>query len=314
MPVTVVPLPKADIKRSRRTWYRGIADFLLVVRKFIKDRRYYYYRQGEEFPSLGHGSELPKLVEIETINKCNSTCSFCPVNRDADPRATVRMSETVFRKIIDDLAANDFSDQINLFSNNEPFLDKRIVDFAEYAREKLPRATIQIFSNGTVLDVAKAVRILGAIDILRINNYGATQDLHGNIATIIDHLDRERPDLAQKVSVHMRLLDEFKDSRAGNAPNRVRLALRYRSRCAYPFYQMTIRPDGKISMCCSDALGQVTLGDVTVQSVREAWSDARRRTVQAQMLKGRDTLDVCRSCDNLHVSNPKRVAARDFLN
>lgn len=312
MPVTFVPLPQADIERRQRTRGRQLADLLLVARKLLKDRRY-FWRQGEEFTSLAREARMPRLVELETMNKCNSTCAFCPVNRDADPRPTIRMSDDLFRKIVDDLAANDYADQVNLFSNNEPFLDKRIFDFAEYARQRLPRATLQIFTNGTALDPAKTVRILRSIDILRINNYSTTAELHKNVRAIMDHLDREHPALAPKVIVHMRLLDEFKDTRAGNAPNRARFRAVYRSRCAYPFYQMTVRPDGKVSLCCNDALGQETLADLSVQSVREAWGDERRRKLQALMLQGRDKIDMCRGCDNLHTANPRRVAARAFV-
>lgn len=75
---------------------------------------------------------------------------------------------------------------------------------------------------------------------------------------------------------------------------------------------MVVRPDGKLSLCCNDALGQETLGDLSVQSIREAWNDSRRRTVQDLMLGGRDKLDVCRHCDNQHVAKPARVAGRDF--
>jgi radical SAM protein with 4Fe4S-binding SPASM domain len=75
---------------------------------------------------------------------------------------------------------------------------------------------------------------------------------------------------------------------------------------------MVVRPDGKLSLCCNDALGQETLGDLSAQTLREAWTDNRRRTIQDLMLKGRDKLDICRHCDNHFVAKPKRVANRDF--
>ena len=50
------------------------------------------------------------------------------------------MSEELFRKIIDDLAGMHYTNRIALYSNNEPFLDERIIDFHKYANEKLPHA------------------------------------------------------------------------------------------------------------------------------------------------------------------------------
>ena len=43
-------------------------------------------------------------VEIETINRCNGICSFCPVNRKVDTREFKKMDKSVFEKIINELS------------------------------------------------------------------------------------------------------------------------------------------------------------------------------------------------------------------
>ena len=63
-------------------------------------------------------------VEIETINRCNSTCSFCPVNRLRRPASTVSMSDDLFTRILDDLGSLGYSGKLALHSNNEPLLDE----------------------------------------------------------------------------------------------------------------------------------------------------------------------------------------------
>ncbi|HVH79064.1 MAG TPA: SPASM domain-containing protein [Stellaceae bacterium] len=312
MPVTIFPLARRHANRTLERWAPRLSEFLEQFRLLLKDRRYFYFKQGRSFDGLSNDFPLPRRIDIETISKCNSTCSFCPVNRLSDPRPTMRMSEALYRKIIDDLASHRFAGLLSLYSNNEPFLDKRIFDFAAYARCTLPKARITIFTNGTPLNIAKIEKILPSIDLLRINNYNYTPELHSNIREIVAHLDSSRPELARKVHVFRRLLDERNSNRAGNAPNRRRVVGTYRSRCAYPFFEMVVRPDGKLSLCCNDALGEKTLGDLSVQSVSEAWSDSRRHHVQELMLKGRDKLDICRHCDNQLVAKPKRVAARDL--
>lgn len=313
MAVRIVPVPPGDLNAGLRQWAPGLFRLFSTVAAMIKDRRYFYFRQREAFANIADAFAMPYHVEIETINRCNSTCSFCPVNRLVDPRAPMTMPDSLFRKIIDDLGRMEFAGILNLFSNNEPFLDKRIFGFAEYARAALPRAAIHLYSNGTPLDAAKVERILPHIDGLRINNYATTPDLHANVRKLVDRLNAGPPDAAAEVRVYLRLLDEFKSSRAGNAPNRRDVFGTYRSRCAYPFYQLVIRPDGKSSLCCNDALGQETIGDLAEQTVAQAWNDPRRREVQALMLKGRDKLDICRHCDNLYVAKPTRVAQRDFM-
>ena len=46
--------------------------------------------------------EIPlfKMVNIETINRCNGKCSFCPANIRDEQRELKRMSDYIFEKII----------------------------------------------------------------------------------------------------------------------------------------------------------------------------------------------------------------------
>ena len=50
-----------------------------------------------------------KIIEIETINRCNNICSFCPVNKDNDIRKYQRMSNRVYEKLIDELSSINYS-------------------------------------------------------------------------------------------------------------------------------------------------------------------------------------------------------------
>jgi len=290
------------------THHPGLYEWFKVKRWTLKDR-VLWWRQGRLFHEVARHADRPSHIEIETINRCNGTCSFCPVNRFVDPRESARMPEDLFKRIIDDLKAWHYTGTLNLFSNNEPFLDKRIFAFLDYAREQLPDAYIQIISNGTPLTTAKAVAALEKLSNMVINNYAPQQVLHPNVQEIVDHLNSERPDLAGKLVVGFRNTEEVKTNRAGNAPNRNHTPPDFHSRCAYPFFQMVIRPDGKVSMCCNDALGETTLGDVARDGVRKAWTSQERRDIQVRMLERRDTIALCAKCDNLSWSSPKRVRA-----
>ena len=46
---------------------------------------------------------MPLVVNLETINRCNSTCSFCTANKNAEKRPYKRMDEKLFYSIIDQL-------------------------------------------------------------------------------------------------------------------------------------------------------------------------------------------------------------------
>lgn len=77
----------------------------------------------------------PLSIELETYNRCNNDCAFCPVNRNNDTRKAHYMDEKLFYSIIDQLRIMDYSGSICLYSNNEPLLDKRIFKFVEYAKK-----------------------------------------------------------------------------------------------------------------------------------------------------------------------------------
>jgi radical SAM protein with 4Fe4S-binding SPASM domain len=140
-----------------------------------------------------------------------------------------------------------------------------------------------------------------------INNYAPEQVLHKNIQEVIAYLEAERPDLAAQLTVGYRSKEEVKTNRAGNAPNRKQLPTIFRSRCAYSFFQMVVRPDGRVSLCCNDSLGQETLGDVTARGLRAAWNDPARQEIQELMKAGRHKIDLCATCDNLGWARPRRM-------
>ena len=83
------------------------------------------------------GSAAPLIIEVETLNRCNSTCSFCPVNVHDESREYNKMSESLIEKIGDELEALDYEGFVSLYANNEPLLDERIVDVCRLLEKKL---------------------------------------------------------------------------------------------------------------------------------------------------------------------------------
>ena len=44
-----------------------------------------------------------RIVEIETLNRCNGSCAFCPVNAHQPQRPYAKMETELFEKIIKEL-------------------------------------------------------------------------------------------------------------------------------------------------------------------------------------------------------------------
>lgn len=239
-------------------------------------------------------------IEIETVNRCNGTCSFCPVNRNDDPRPKAVMTQELFESIVDQLAALDYSGRFTTFSNNEPLLDDRIIEFNEYARRKLPNARMHLFTNGTLLTLDKFIALTEVLDELIIDNYQQELKLIKPCARIAEYCE-EHPELKKKVTIVLRKPQEILTSRGGTAPNRKMLLEYGEDRCVLPFKQMIVRPDGKVSLCCNDAIGRYTLGDLSKEKLKDVWYGAAFQEVRRCLYEGRKKWGSCRYCDAFSV-------------
>ena len=294
-------------RRMTYRLYRALPATRLIKRaslpmKVKKLQRLVDARRAELAAEVATGGRHPLFshIEIETINRCNGECGFCPVNRHIDPRPAQRMTDELFRSIIDQLHDLDYRGAVYPYSNNEPLLDTRIFDFVAYARERLPNALLFIYSNGLLLTPEKYLRLAPLVNYFTINNYCNDFKLRDNVREIHELASRD-PALDAKTRVVMRYQQEIMTSRGGQSPNKLDiLPETLPVGCLLPARQVVVRPDGKLSLCCNDALGKITLGDLTTESLADAWWGARYVDIRKRVLDGRDALDLCRHCDTLH--------------
>ncbi len=270
-------------------------------------------------------SELPLTIELETVNRCNYTCTFCPVNALVDPREYRMMSDELLKKIASDLEEVNYSGLLALFSNNEPLLDPRIVDICRLFRQKARKAYIYILTNGTKLTPDLYMRLFEAgLDELQIDNYNDNLQLIKPVARLLEAInplsDPKTEEFKSKTKVFLRGRTEVLTNRGGAAPNKAQETYQtfeylQNTSCAYPFIQLIIRPSGEISMCCNDALGKVTLGNLNDESILEVWKGAKRRAVQRQLqTQGRKALPLCAGCDvSVLAANMTVLCAPRFL-
>lgn len=239
-------------------------------------------------------------IEVETINRCNGNCSFCPVNRSSDPREKAIMTEELFKKIVHQLAEIDYDGRFTTFSNNEPLLDERIVALNQYAREHLPHARMHLFTNGTLFTLDKFIALTDILDELVIDNYQQNLELIKPCREIEAYC-KDHPELGKKVTIVLRKPDEILTSRGGTSPNRKELVQYGKDRCILPYKQMVVRPDGKVSLCCNDAVGKYTLGDVNKESLLDIWYGAKFQMVRKCLYEGRENWGNCKFCDTFQM-------------
>lgn len=238
---------------------------------------------------------LFRFIEIETINRCNGGCSFCAVNRENDPRPLRKMDNGLFRNIVQQLGDLQYDGTLSLYGNNEPLLDKRIFEFAKLTRELVPRARLCIFTNGTLLTIDAFKRLIPVLDRLVIDNYSDALTMHPNVRKVADYW-RENQIPGKEVRIIIRRETEVLTSRAGAAPNRKEVPP-IQSSCLLPFVQMAVRSSGELGRCCADALGTQILGNLSRQSILDAWNSGAYREFRRRLQRGRQHDETCTKCD-----------------
>lgn len=243
-------------------------------------------------------------IEIETINRCNGSCSFCPINKNEDTRKMTKMTEDLFYSIIQQLKGMEYKGRVALYSNNEPFLDDRTVSFVKYARKELPKVFLYIFTNGTLLTLDVFKDIIQDLDFLCLDTYYDNKSDIRELAIneVIDYC--EKNNMTQKVMLQFIDRTALRNNRGGISKNRMEV-YQPKAPCILPFTQMIVRPDGKVSLCCNDALGEYTLGDLNKMTIVEAWnsSDYQRIRSEEGLRYTRQNVEKCRKCDNYSTTN-----------
>lgn len=284
LPLVYNPYEQNKEALSEEEWTNS--DKLSMAIKSVNDEVELMY---DNVPLFSH-------IEIETVNRCNGNCEFCPVNHKDDPRKYAMMSEALFKKIVDQLEELNYSGRFTTFSNNEPLLDDRIIEFNKYARKHLPNARMHLYTNGTLMTVEKFKELVDVLDELIIDNYQQDLKLIKPCTEIVRYCE-EHPELEKKVTIVLRKPKEILTSRGGTAPNRKELKEYSKERCLLPFKQIIVRPTGQISLCCNDAIGKYTLGDLNKEKLTDIWFGPRFQMVRKCLYEGRENWGNCKFCD-----------------
>lgn len=253
----------------------------------------------ELFEEQEKGIPLFKMVNIETQNRCNGTCSFCPANIHDEAREYAKMTDELFEKIASELGELAFSGRVYLNVNNEPLLDKRMPSFIKVLKDKCPSAVICMITNGTLLSAGYLKKLAGAgLNDLTINNYSTHYELNDNIRSILDYVkSHEEQFRSINITINRRYSKEVLSTRAGSAPNKRKKNNRVTEPCLYPFTDIVIFPRGGVGICCNDCLEVTDFGNVSTEPLAEIWNNERFQELRLKMKLGREHYHFCRECD-----------------
>ena len=137
---------------------------------------------------------FPFSIYIETNNRCNFRCRYCPMSRVDYAKISggfKTMGLFEFEKICQDIKAGGKLKVLRFYFMGEPLLNPRLPEMIKMAcRMKLADRT-ELTSNGTLLSAAKSKEIISSgLDYLRISISSVDQRRHKHITQTNVRVDK----------------------------------------------------------------------------------------------------------------------------
>ncbi len=295
-----------------------------------------YEPKIRELKKLGEGNpgNVPifDAIFFEVRTRCNSRCAFCAASIQNETREDVSLPFELYQKAIDELSEMNYSGRIAYHVNNDPLIFRELEKFVDYARTKVPKAWIQILTNGKALTLAKAEALIKVgINEITVNHYN--DDFSAPLPKVLQELReavllkyfkadeivaRLPKDYKEKkvflFAVNRRRLNEVLMSRAGTAPNKKEVSEMPRGFCQFPFTQFNVTADGRVNKCCSDLFFSDVMGNIKDQSIREIWFGEKLNKVRKELLQGnRKAFETCEKCDFYGCKNSPNKLVQYFM-
>lgn len=303
-------LGKPDVQELLEVKFPTLGSVASAVRNEIAFRR------------LSPVSHVLSSVNLELTNHCNLRCTICPVNTTMR-RAKGFMDPAIFRRVIDDNPQLDF---VLAFQWGEPLLHPEFFDLVRYAADRGVRTMIT--SNGTHLTPENRAKLL-ACGLERIT-FSVDGDHATHFAIRNWDLSRLREDVLAlkrdrdasssplRIDVSMvvdgateHALEGFRRDWTGVA-DRVqaipRLVAERRTSACRELWRGTLVVlwDGRVTTCCVDSEGLLTVGDARTERLSEVWNGDAMRAIRTRHAAG-DFPPLCASCGEYsHASVSKR--------
>lgn len=271
---------------------------------------------------------FPKYLSIQTTSLCNASCVFCPYKETKDMLPNKIMDMKLYVKIIDECANYKNIDRIILYMNNEPLTDPYLIDRINYAKEKVPWASVHILTNGLSLTEEMADKLIDSkLDWIGVSFHGIKKDTIERamgipFETALNRINgfiekaRVKKDIKEYVMVtflrHKYLgieekneaIDYWKSkgierisyfdgpvSRAGNVKDLKRPPHKEKiigCRSIWADEMIHVVEDGKVVLCCMDWKREVVLGDLSDQSIYDVWNGKRKHVWES--ILGKDDM------------------------
>ena len=274
-----------------------------------------------------------KIITIEPYNVCNLRCVMCPYSKMT--RKKELMGMPLFEKIVKEAKELGFT-TVTLQMYSEPLLDPHLIERIKAAKSL--GMTAGFFTNAMLLDEKMADALFDSgLDWIKFSvDAGSKEDydkirIGGNWERVKNNIisfyrrRQERglskpritvfmikqPSNERNISAHKTFWSEWSDSvnisavdnRAEDRSTESADGFKKWWR-PYPCFEPnhpTVISSGKLVLCCLDYDGDVVLGDLKTQSLKDVMSSEKYRwATDLHMSFNGDKIDMCKNCTRLY--------------
>lgn len=279
---------------------------------------------------------FPKSLLIETINKCQGECKFCPYDIIRKDEALTLLTKEKFKELIDEISIYNI-ERITLFNNNEPLLDDRIYEFIHYTKSKLPNTEITLSTNGRILTLDKIIKLYESglttlyvsIPVIEKEEYKHVMGVYPDkLLELLKSINEFRLLKMIRIAIpktkYFKIEDfkmelgkyllcawniEYKES--WNIKDKILSiidCIEYEGPCDRPLDQMVISSNGNVIICCRDWKYQNVIGNVYDNALYEIWHSKMMQDIQRLIIeKDYDNIECCKDC-NMNLKYIKRLS------
>lgn len=268
-----------------------------------------------------------KIITIEPYNVCNLRCVMCPYSKMK--RKKELMSMELFRKIVGEAKDLGFA-TVTLQMYSEPLLDPHLIERIKFVKSLDMKAGF--FTNAMLLDEKMADGLLDSgLDFIKFSvDAGNKEDydkirIGGDWERVKDNIisfykNRQRRGMAmpkitvfmikqklneRNIASHKAFWSDWSDDvNISVVDNRADDRSRELHGIAYPCFEPnhpTVLSSGKLVLCCIDYEGEMVLGDLKKQPLKEIMeSDEYKRVTDLHMSFMGDRVKLCKNCTRLY--------------
>jgi radical SAM protein with 4Fe4S-binding SPASM domain len=162
------------------------------------------------------GELFPMVIQIQTINRCNAACGFCPYPYTIHLQAKQIMDDALYSKIVEECVAEpDLHDFVPM-SKNEPLLDIKMEQrVREFKSKAQPHQMVELVTNGSPLTPARAQSLVDAgVDLITVSVNAAREETYNKVMVglswkqVMGNLEALSKMELSKVNVYLRFVSE----------------------------------------------------------------------------------------------------------